>query len=175
MRSARPDETPDQTLDRNWSELLQELRVTQTGVQLLSGFLLTLPFQQRFTSLAPGQRHLYLAAVAASALATLLLVAPVPMHRLLFRQHERASMVAAAHWCALLGAGFLGVSLVTVTALVFDVVVGGSAASVTAGIVAGAALALWLVGPLVLRVVARREGRSRTAETLTSTGRDTGA
>ena len=168
MQSARRDETPDQTLDRNWSELLQELRVTQTGVQLLSGFLLTLPFQQRFASLGDGDRKLYLAAVSASAVATLLLVSPVPMHRLLFRQHERASMVAAAHWCALLGSAFLGVSLVTVTALVFDVVVGGSTGAVTARVVAGAVLALWFVGPLVLRLVARREARSRTAADLRS-------
>src|SRR5947209_5954096 len=124
MRGARQDETAEETLDRNWSELLQELRVVQTGVQLLTGFLLTLPFQQRFTKLDLFDQRLYLAAVASSSVATILLVAPVPLHRLLFRQHERRALVGTAHWCALLGSGFLGLAMVGVVMLVFDVVVG---------------------------------------------------
>ena len=79
------DETEAQRLDRNWSGLLQELRVAQTGVQLLTGFLLTLPFQQRFTQLDGVMRTVYLVTVACSIGATVLLVAPVSMHRLLFR------------------------------------------------------------------------------------------
>ena len=58
------DETPAQRLDRNWTELMQEIRVVQTGVQLLTGFLLTLPFQQRFTELTHLQKWLYLAPFA---------------------------------------------------------------------------------------------------------------
>ncbi|MBW8801469.1 MAG: sodium:proton antiporter [Streptomyces sp.] len=155
MQAARPDETPDQTLDRNWSELLQELRVVQTGVQLLTGFLLTLPFQQRFTTLDTTDRRIYLATVASSSLATLLLVTPVPLHRVLFRQHERATMVATAHWCALLGSMLLGLSLIGVNTLVFDVVVGRSVATGVAAVVAGLVLALWLTMPLVIRFVVR--------------------
>ena len=155
MRAARPDETPDETLDRNWNELLQELRVVQTGVQLLTGFLLTLPFQQRFTTLDTTDRRIYLATVASSSLATLLLVTPVPLHRVLFRQHERATMVATAHWCALLGSMLLGLSLIGVNTLVFDVVVGRSVAAGVAAVVAGLVLALWLTMPLVIRFVVR--------------------
>jgi hypothetical protein len=155
VQPARPDETPQETLDRNWGELLQELRVVQTGVQLLTGFLLTLPFQQRFTALDDTDKHLYLGTVAVASLATLLLVAPVPLHRVLFRQHERALMVATAHWCALMGSVFLGLAMVGVNGLIFDVVVGRTAAGWAAATVGGTALALWLVGPLVLRLVAR--------------------
>jgi len=159
FRAARDDETPEQTLDRNWSELLQELRVVQTGVQLLTGFLLTLPFQQRFTTLDHVDTRLYLGSVAAAALATLLLVSPVPLHRILFRQHERAAMVTTAHWCALLGTLFLGVAVVGVTTLVFDVVAGRSAAVVVSAVVSGLVVALWLLAPVVLRIAVRRRSR----------------
>ena len=62
------NETAIEKLDRNWMELLQELRVLQTGVQILAGFLLTLPFQSRFESLDDFQTNLYLANVALAAL-----------------------------------------------------------------------------------------------------------
>ena len=81
-------ETETERLDRNWASLLQELRVVQTGVQLLTGFLLTLPFQQRFGALNLTMRVTYLATVACSVSSTMLLVAPVGMHRLLFRRHQ---------------------------------------------------------------------------------------
>src|ERR1700753_290333 len=90
-------ETPLERLDRNWNDLLQELRVVQTGVQFLTGFLLTLPFQQRVTELGATARDVYLAPVSAAVLATAALVAPVSAHRLLFRRHARDSMVAVAH------------------------------------------------------------------------------
>jgi len=78
-------ETETERLDRNWSSLLQELRVVQTGVQLLTGLLLTLPFQQRFTELSTLAQDVYLLTVIASIGSTVLLVAPVGLHRLLFR------------------------------------------------------------------------------------------
>lgn len=85
-------ETFEERLDRNWSELLQELRVVQTGVQFLTGFLLTLPFQQRFASLTGGQRVGYLRAVGLSIGSTATLIAPVALHRMLFADtHVRSS------------------------------------------------------------------------------------
>jgi hypothetical protein len=74
---AARSETPTERLDRNWSILLQELRVTQTGVQLLTGFLLTLPFQQRFDRLDGVMRAIYVTSAACSVAATIALVAPV--------------------------------------------------------------------------------------------------
>ena len=87
------DETEAERLDRNWTSLLQELRVTQTGVQLLTGFLLTLPFQQRFTVLDGTMRTIYLITVACSIGSTVLLVAPVALHRVLFRRHRLDAIV----------------------------------------------------------------------------------
>ena len=117
------DETEAERLDRNWSSLLQELRVAQTGVQLLTGFLLTLPFQQRFTVLDGTMRSIYLITVACSIGSTVLLVAPVGMHRLLFRRHRLDAIVSASHGFALLGLLLLGVALTGVAIVVFDTVI----------------------------------------------------
>src|SRR6201993_1970983 len=95
--TASRSETEAQRLDRNWVSLLQELRVVQTGVQLLTGFLLTLPFQQRFDILNTTMRVIYLVTVGCSVAATILLEAPVAMHRLLFRRHRIQYVVATAH------------------------------------------------------------------------------
>lgn len=61
--------------DRNLAELLQELRVAGLGVQVLSGFLLSLPFTSRFERLGGGQRDLYVAAVTLAAVALAISVA----------------------------------------------------------------------------------------------------
>lgn len=59
-KDAARSETPTMRLDRNWDDLLQELRVAQTGVQLLTGLLLTVPFRSRFLDLVPQQLAVYL-------------------------------------------------------------------------------------------------------------------
>jgi hypothetical protein len=144
-------ETEIQRLDRNWNSLLQELRVVQTGVQLLTGFLLTLPFQQRFDVLKENLRLVYLGTVSCSVGATVLLIAPVAMHRLLFRRHRLQVLVSAAHRCAYAGLTLLGLALTGMTVIIFAAVSGRNV-----GFIAGAfALALftlfWLVVPLLLR------------------------
>ncbi|MCU1587523.1 MAG: hypothetical protein JWN31_1016 [Frankiales bacterium] len=145
------DESLIERLDRNWGELLQELRVVQTGVQLLTGFLLTLPFQQRFKELTAGQQHLYLVIVGLSATATALLIAPVTMHRILFRQHAREALVRAGHLCALLGSIVLGLALSGVTLLIFDVVQGVRSGLTAGGLSVAALVLLWVALPLVIR------------------------
>ncbi len=144
-------ETEIERLDRNWNSLLQELRVVQTGVQLLTGFLLTLPFQQRFDILNQPMRIVYLVTVGCSVGATVLLIAPVGIHRLLFRRHRLQVLVSAAHRCAYAGLALLGAALTGVTVIVFASVAGNKPALI-AGI---SALALftffWWVLPLVLR------------------------
>ena len=148
---AHRHETNTERLDRNWSSLLQELRVVQTGVQLLTGFLLTLPFQQRFEALDDPMRMLYLATVSCSVGSTVLLVTPVAMHRILFRQHRLKALVSAAHRCAYAGLLLLGLALAGVTVVVFDAVFAGGVA-VIAGICAVVAFAVfWLVVPLAMR------------------------
>lgn len=145
------DETELQRLDRNWNNLLQELRVVQTGVQLLTGFLLTLPFQQRFDILGAHMRNVYLTTVAFSVSATVLLIAPVSIHRLLFRRHRLQVLVSAAHRCAYAGLALLGLALTGMTIIVFAAVAGLHAALV-AGICALVLFSFfWWVLPLVLR------------------------
>ncbi|MFD1825708.1 MULTISPECIES: DUF6328 family protein [Mumia] len=119
-----PEESRDARLTRNWNELLQELRVAQTGVQILTAFLLTLPFTSRFEELSDAQEGVYLAVLSGSVAATALLVAPVAMHRALFRKGQRPWLVTAAHLCAILGLVALALTVSGVMWLVFDVVVG---------------------------------------------------
>ena len=151
------DETEAQRLDRNWSSLLQELRVTQTGVQLLTGFLLTLPFQARFTQLDGTMRAVYLVTVACSLGSTVLLVAPVGMHRVLFRRHRLDAVVSAAHACAIAGLLLLGVALAGVAVVIFDTVAGRTGAWIAGGCTLAAFLFFWFLIPLPLR---RKSDRS---------------
>src|ERR1700761_3385170 len=150
-------ETAMERLDRNWNSLLQELRVEQTGVQLLTGFLLTLPFQQRFDVLGPNMRIVYLATVACSVSATVLLIAPVAIHRLLFRRHRLEVLVAAAHRLAQAGLVLLGVALTGMTSIIFAAVSGRNAAFVAGGCALLLFSSFWLVVPLILRSRRDRE------------------
>jgi hypothetical protein len=145
------DETESERLDRNWASLLQELRVVQTGVALLTGFLLTLPFQQRFDILDDSMVNVYMVTVSAAVLSTALLVAPVPMHRLLFRRHRLVSLVTAAHRCAYAGVLFLAVALTGMTTIIFDAVSGRTAALIAGGCALAVFAALWLILPMAMR------------------------
>lgn len=150
-RSAR-SETETERLDRNWSNLLQELRVVQTGVQLLTGFLLTLPFQQRFDILDDDMHVVYLITVGCSVAATVLLIAPVGIHRVLFRQRRLMSLVSAAHRLAYAGLLLLGLALVGMTVIVFDAVSGHVAGIVAGAVALGAFTAFWVLIPVWMRV-----------------------
>ncbi|MGV1010134.1 MAG: DUF6328 family protein [Dermatophilaceae bacterium] len=141
-------ETATERLDRNWDELLQELRVTQTGVQLLSGFLLTLPFQQRFAEVPTRDQVAYLLAFALAITSTVLLVAPASAHRLLFRRGAKGPLVSLAHRLAQLGMLSLGLAVVAVVFLIFDVVVGTGPAVAASVVLVGVLLSTWIVLPL---------------------------
>lgn len=150
-------ETANQRMDRNWNELLQELRVAQTGVQILTGFLLTVPFQQRFTDLDDYQRGVYLVLVVLAVAATGFIVAPVSLHRILFRRGLKREVVASADALAQTGLAMLALVLAGAALLLFDVVVDR-----TAGVVAGAAVLVgltvtWVAVPLRLARRAPRE------------------
>jgi Family of unknown function (DUF6328) len=144
------NETAAERMDRNWNELLQELRVTQTGVQILSGFLLTLPFQQRFTTLDDLQRTIFLVAVSLSTVATALLVSPVSSHRLLFRRGAKDTLVTTGDRLAKAGLVALGLTVTTVVLLIFNVVLGTTAGWVAAGCMLTFFTLNWLVLPLLV-------------------------
>jgi hypothetical protein len=142
------NESESERLTRNLNELLQELRVTQTGVQILTGFLLTLPFSQRFGDLDAVQKVAYLVILCGSVVATGLIIAPVAFHRVLFRHGERPWLVTAANRAA--RAGLLSLALTTsgVVWLVFDLVVDRTYASVAGVVSLVFFVGLWAVVPL---------------------------
>ena len=147
----------DRVLDRNWNELLQELRVTQTGTQILTGFLLTLPFSSGFPDLNERQRDLYLVVLIGSVVATGLNLAPVAYHRVLFRRRTRRWLVAAANVAARATLTMLALESAAVVLLVFDVVVGLGAGIVAAIAVLLFLVSLWGVVPWVERADERPE------------------
>ncbi|MEC3852780.1 DUF6328 family protein [Paenarthrobacter ureafaciens] len=127
------NESTEERMDRNWMELIQELRVLQTGVQILGGFLLTLPFQERFEELDEWQVTLYLCNVLVAALTTILIVMPVSVHRRLFRRGLKAALVSNADLVTKLALGGVALLIVGSAALVFDVTIGRTAGLVTGG------------------------------------------
>ena len=127
------DETLNERMDRNWNEMLQELRVTQTGTQILTGFLLAIAFQNRFTELTSFQVRVYLTLVLVAVLTTALALAPVNLHRVLFRKQAKEIVVEVAH--VLLRITLIGVGLVLIgtVLLIFDVVLDRQRAWIAAG------------------------------------------
>jgi hypothetical protein len=121
------NETREEQMDRNWAELLQELRVLQTGVQILAGFLLTLPFQSRFEELDDFQVNLYLVNVVIAALTTAFILLPVSVHRRLFRKRLKETLVSSADAITKIALAGIGLLSAGTAALVFDVTAGRSA------------------------------------------------
>lgn len=139
------NESAEERLDRLFGDLLQELRVMQTGAQLTAGFLLTLPFQQQFGTLDGFGRSLYLALISLALLTTALIMAAVAVHQRLSGRHVKGKVVAAGR--RLLGGVLLTLALliVGICVLLFDMVVDRTVA-IVAGVVAGLVLAALLLG-----------------------------
>ena len=144
------DETETEKLDRKWGDLLQELRVMQTGAQLTAGFLLTLPFQTEFASLDTYQRTLYLVLVVVAAVTTLLVMSAVAVHRRLSGEHVKERVVTTAHRLTMAVLTAIAVLVTGMVALIFDVVVDRTVALAFAGAVAGTAALLMVVLPNVV-------------------------
>lgn len=147
----RPSETEAERDDRNLAELLQELRVAGIGVQVIFGFLLSLPFYMRFTTLGQAQRVLYLVAVMLAAVSTALLLGPVAYHRLIFRRRLKESLVRAANAMAICGLATVGLTICTVVLLVVSAVVKGLPALLMGVFVVCVFAGLWFVLPLSRR------------------------
>ena len=161
MAGTDDEQQPSQeTLTRNWDELLQEIRVTQTGVQILTGFLLTVPFSNRFGDLTTFQRNVYLAVLAGSVLTTGLVVAPVAMHRVLFRQRRRELLVESGNRFAMAGLAMLALTVSGVVLLVVDIVLGSPQGWVAGGAILLMLTVLWAVVP---RVADRLDDSPRNA------------
>jgi Family of unknown function (DUF6328) len=145
------NETPLERADRNFIELLQELRVTQTGVQILFAFLLTLAFTPRFPSLDTVQRATYVTTLLLSVLAAILLVAPAALHRSLFQQNVKPVIVQVSSRLATAGMAVLMFAFTGSVLLVVDVTLNRGAGIGTAAGTLLACVALWGVLPRLVR------------------------
>jgi Family of unknown function (DUF6328) len=145
-------ETPLQRADRAYGEILQEVRVAQTGVQILFAFLLALAFQARFADVTSFQRHVYVVTMMLCAAATALLIAPAAFHRIVYRRRLKQHLVRAANKLALSGMILLLLSLVSAVLLIMDVVLGlGPAIALAAGLFVWFVI-WWFVLPMASRL-----------------------
>jgi hypothetical protein len=154
-------ESEAERADRNMSELLQELRVASIGVQVLFGFLLSLPFTVRFNEVSADQRDVYLCGLLLATLATALLVVPVAYHRLAFRRHEKDRILATSNVAALLGLAAVGLAISAAVLLVTSFVEHGVAGPVISAVTALTIFGLWFLLPVMRRRQDESAGRPR--------------
>jgi hypothetical protein len=152
-------ETPAEKLDRNWNDLLQELRVMQTGTQIVAAFLIVLPFQARFEEVAGDMVGWYMALLLAAVLLTTLMLLPVVIHRRLFGRHVKDQTVAWGNLLVKVCLAGQGVLLAGCVALIAHAVLEPSSAWWIAG-AAAAVIALLMLALPPRRVHATDEGDS---------------
>jgi hypothetical protein len=165
MNDSQPytrDETEAQRIDRNFGEQLQELRIAQAGVQILFAFLLTIPFQQRFTILTDLQRDIYVFTLLAAAVSVVVFTAPVALHRTLFRDGLKDFIVTYTDRLMSVGLFTLGIGIVGGVVLVLDVLMSHTAAFWVGGGLFVLGLALWVGVPLSQKGRARERLESRS-------------
>lgn len=151
---ASPDddeETETERLNRRWAELLQELRVIQTGTQILTGFLLALAFQPRFQELDQYQITVYLALVGSAVITTILALTPVSLHRALFRQQAKEEIVRVANRVLKVTLVFVGITVMGTVMLIVDVVLGRGWGWAAAGVTVLGIVLAWVALPFGVR------------------------
>jgi hypothetical protein len=139
---------PEQTINRNWTELVQELRATQIGVQVLIGFLLALPYTDKFDTLDHFEKVAYLVVLSIAVAATAAVLAPIAYHRILFRRGVRPWLVEMANRIARAGLVLAALSMCGVVFLAFDLAVGTAAGIAASAVAVVGYVVLWLVVPL---------------------------
>ncbi|MFI5933031.1 DUF6328 family protein [Actinoplanes sp. NPDC051494] len=144
-------ETEKQRWNRNFADLLQELRVAQTGVQILFAFLLTLPFSSGFPNTTAFMKDTYVVALISAAFATAMIISPVAFHRALFRQGRKPELVRYAHRMATGGLAFMLVAMVSSVLLITDYLLNIWAAVILTVITAGWFLTFWAAIPFARR------------------------
>ncbi|HWH44652.1 MAG TPA: DUF6328 family protein [Thermoleophilaceae bacterium] len=153
------EETEKERLDRNLSQLLEELRVAIPGVQVLFAFLLTVPFTQRFERLTSFEETVYFVTTLCAAGATVLLISPSAHHRIEFRQGHKLDIVMLANVLAIAGLGLLALAVTGAVLLVTHLLYGTATAAAVSGALGGLFLTLWYVVPVVRRL---RDSRRTT-------------
>ena len=148
-------ESKDERLDRELIELLNELRVALPGVQMLFGFLLAVPFTQKFDAITTVQRHVYYFTFMSTAAATIFLIAPTAYHRVRFRQHDKEQLIQTSTRLTILGTACLAAALSGAVYLVSDLLFHTAATALATAAAAGLLLWFWYGLPLLRRA---REG-----------------
>jgi Family of unknown function (DUF6328) len=134
------------------AELLQEVRVAQTGTQILFAFLLGVPFTQRFGDITSFQRTVYFATLLSAAVASAFLIAPSAYHRILFRQKEKAFVIEASNWLIIVGLTFVALAMIGVILLISDLLYGSTTTAIVTSVIVGLFAILWYVVPIARRM-----------------------
>lgn len=153
------DETAAETLDRNTIELLNELRVVATGIQVMFGFLLIVPFNTGFRHISRFERDVYFVTLLTVAASTVLLMSPTAHHRILFRRHEKPYLIRVGNRLAISAMALLAVGFTGILVLVSDVVLGGAVPIVVGVLTAGWTTGVWFGLPLLRRLQERTGSR----------------
>ncbi len=148
----RHEDEENERLDRELMELVNELRVALTGVQILFAFLLTVPFTQRFARVTEFQRHLFFVTLLAAAVSVLLLIAPTARHRLLFRQRDKEKIVVSSNRYAIAGLAALAAAMTGAVMLITDLLFRETMVTWVTAILAALFVLLWFLIPVVRRV-----------------------
>lgn len=151
-RPSGRDESEAERLDRNLSELLQELRVALPGVQVLFAFLLAVPFQQNFTKINGFQKDVYFFTLLCTALSAALLIAPSSYHRMTFRLQQKRDLIHLSNRLTIAGLTFLAMAMTGAIVLITDVLFGTVTTVVTGTAAAVTFALLWYVLPLRRRL-----------------------
>ena len=157
-RPSGRDETEEERLDRNLSELLQELRVALPGVQVLFAFLLAVPFQQNFTKISEFDKKMYFATLLLTALSAALLIAPSAYHRITFRYQQKHRLVFISNRLAIAGLVVLALAMTSAILLITHLLFGTTATIVTTVVAFAVFVLLWAALPLRRRFKYRDEG-----------------
>jgi hypothetical protein len=155
-QQARSDEDEGERLDRELLELLNELRVVMPGVQLLFGFLLTVPFQQGFAKIDAFQRDVYFATLVLTAASAAFLMAPSAFHRLTFRAGQKPYLIELGTRQTIAGMVLLAFAMNGAVLLLTDILFKARTVSVTVAAMAG------LYGWLWFGVALRRRASGKT-------------
>jgi L-asparagine transporter-like permease len=154
-----PEKSDEDRLNRELIELLNELRVALPGVQVLFAFLLILPFSNGFPKLSAFDREIYFVAFIATAVSTILLIAPSSFHRLRWRQHDKERMLLISNVLTIAGLAALAVAITATVFMLTDFVFHRAWASTFTAIVAALFLVFWYGLPLASAIQDRRTQR----------------
>jgi hypothetical protein len=146
------EESADERQNRQLTELLNELRVALPGVQMLFGFLLAVPFSQRFSAISSNQRLLYYIAFISAAAASVCFIAPTSFHRIVWQRGKKAVLLRVSNALAIAGTVCLAAAITTVVLFITSYLYGSSQAALAGGLILAALVSLWYLLPLAVRI-----------------------